>query len=53
MPTRPHQKMSITDRAKQFAPFSALNGLDAALRKKEWEVETRQRLERQIIKDKM
>lgn len=39
MPGKPREKMSIEDRAKQFAPFSALSGLDEALRRKEWEVE--------------
>lgn len=32
---KPKYKMSVSDRAKQFAPFSALRGLDAALRAKE------------------
>lgn len=35
MASRPKTKMSIADRAKQFAPFSALKGLDEALRQKE------------------
>ena len=30
--------MSVADRAKQFAPFSALRGLEAALAKKEEEL---------------
>ena len=38
------EKMSIKKRAKQFMPFSALVGLEEALRKKEWEVESRQKL---------
>ena len=29
------KKMSISDRAKQFSPFSALRGLEEALQKKE------------------
>ncbi len=41
MPKKPSEKMSIEDRAKQFAPFSALKGLDEALKKKEWEMESR------------
>ena len=40
--TRP--KMPIKQRAKQFMPFSALNGFDEALRRKEWEVETQSKL---------
>ncbi len=35
MASRPKTKMSRADRAKQFAPFSALKGLDEALRQKE------------------
>ena len=37
-------KMPIGKRAKQFMPFSALVGLEEALHKKEWEVETKQKL---------
>jgi len=32
---KPRMKMPISDRAKQFMPFSALKGLDEALREKE------------------
>ena len=32
---RPKYKMPVADRAKQFAPFAALRGLDAALAAKE------------------
>ena len=32
---KPRMKMSAADRAKQFMPFSALKGLDEALRMKE------------------
>lgn len=35
MPKRPGNKMPVSDRAKQFMPFSALKGLDEALRAKE------------------
>lgn len=35
MENKPRMKMSRADRAKQFAPFSALKGLDEALRAKE------------------
>ena len=35
MASRPKTKMSVADRAKQFAPFSALKGLDEALCQKE------------------
>ena len=35
MASRPKTKMSTADRAKQFAPFSALKGLDEALCQKE------------------
>ncbi|MBP3899769.1 hypothetical protein J6D24_03150 [Candidatus Saccharibacteria bacterium] len=45
MPKKPAKKMPVSERAKQFLPFAALNGLDAALRQKEWEVESRQKLE--------
>lgn len=34
-----HMKMPIAKRAKQFMPFSALSGLEAALAKKEIEIE--------------
>ena len=32
---KPKHKMSTADRAKQFMPFSALKGLDEALKEKE------------------
>lgn len=32
---KPKYKMTVSDRAKQFAPFAALRGLDAALRARE------------------
>lgn len=35
MATKPKHKMPISERAKQFMPFSALKGLDEALRAKE------------------
>ena len=35
MPKRPINKMPVSDRAKQFMPFSALKGLDEVLRAKE------------------
>lgn len=35
MPKRPKNKMPVSDRAKQFMPFSALKGLEDALRAKE------------------
>ena len=34
---RPKNKMPISERAKQFMPFSALKGLDEAIAKKEQE----------------
>ena len=40
------QKMPISQRAKQFAPFAAVGGLDYALRKKE--EEHRRKLESQV-----
>ena len=40
---KPREKMPLSKRAKQFMPFAALNGLDDALRQKEWEVEARQK----------
>lgn len=39
MAKAPRVKMQISDRAKQFAPFSALNGLDEALAQKRHELE--------------
>ena len=39
--TRP--KMPISQRAKQFMPFAALDGLDEAITQKEWEEEARQK----------
>ena len=41
---RPLQKMSNLDRAKQFAPFSALKGLERALRAREAQAENRKEL---------
>lgn len=35
MPQKPKNKMPVTDRAKQFMPFSALRGLSEALAAKE------------------
>ena len=35
MAEKPKHKMSTADRAKQFMPFSALKGLDEALKEKE------------------
>lgn len=35
--SKPRGKMPISERAKQFAPFAAVGGLDAALAKKERE----------------
>lgn len=35
MPKKPINKMPVSDRAKQFMPFSALKGLDEVLRTKE------------------
>lgn len=35
MGQRPKTKMPVSERAKQFAPFSALRGLEAALKRKE------------------
>ena len=43
-------KMPMSQRAKQFMPFAALKGLDEALRRKEWEVEEKQRLKDKIWK---
>ena len=41
MASRPKEKMSIENRAKQFSPFSALRGLEEALIIKEIEAENR------------
>lgn len=38
MACRPKTKMSSAERARQFAPFAALGGLEAALAKKEAEL---------------
>ena len=35
MASKPKTKMPISERAKQFMPFSALKGLDEAIAKKE------------------
>ena len=35
---KPKHKMPIAERAKQFAPFAAIKGLEAALKKKEQEL---------------
>ncbi len=39
MASKPKQKMPVQDRAKQFMPFSALKGLEEALREKERQIE--------------
>lgn len=51
MPKKPDAKMSIEDRAKQFAPFSALKGLDEALEQKEREVESRLKAKHHVVKE--
>lgn len=38
------EKMPIKKRAKQFKPFSAVAGLEEALRQKEWEIESKQQI---------
>ncbi|MDD5823337.1 MAG: YolD-like family protein [Firmicutes bacterium] len=38
-------KMPVSERAKQFAPFAAINGLDAALARKEREHARKARIE--------
>ena len=38
-PNTRHAKMSVAQRAKQFMPFSALTGLEAAISEKERELE--------------
>ncbi len=43
-------KMPISQRAKQFLPFSSLNGLEDAYLKKEWEIESRQKMKDRIWK---
>ncbi len=42
--------MLQSQRAKQFAPYAALGGLDAALKKKEWEISARQKSKHRIVK---
>ncbi|MDO5112433.1 MAG: YolD-like family protein [Clostridia bacterium] len=39
MASRPREKMPVLERAKQFMPFAAVRGLDAALAQKERELE--------------
>ena len=41
--------MSVSDRAKQFAPFAALKGLDTALRAKERIVVPRKELSEEML----
>lgn len=36
-------KMPVSQRAKQFMPFAALDGLEEAIVQKEWEAEARQK----------
>lgn len=43
MVRKKHPKMSMSQRAKQFMPFSPLGGLGAALAVKEKEVEEKNR----------
>lgn len=52
MPKKPNAKMSIEDRAKQFAPFSALKGLDEALKETEWKEDAKLQARHRIIKEK-
>lgn len=42
---KPRGKMPISERAKQFAPFAAVGGLDVALAKKEREHARKARIE--------
>ncbi|MBO4556461.1 MAG: hypothetical protein J5706_06835 [Elusimicrobiales bacterium] len=42
MGQKPRNKMPIKERAKQFAPFAAIRGLEAALKRKEQELLLRQ-----------
>ena len=42
MKGKPDKKMSVEDRAKQFAPFAALRGLEEALKKVEKRFEEEQ-----------
>lgn len=48
MACRPRRKMAVADRAKQFSPFAALSGLEAALARKEAELLTE---EKKILSD--
>lgn len=43
MGKRPRHKMPISERAKQFAPFAAIRGLEEALRKKEEEIKQKEK----------
>lgn len=45
MGQKPRNKMPIAERAKQFAPFAAIRGLEAALKKKEHELMKQIKLE--------
>lgn len=49
MANKPLEKMTKEERAKQFMPFSALGGLDEALRQKEWEMEAREQSKHQVV----
>ena len=46
MTKKPRTPMPVSQRAKQFAPFAAVGGLDAVLRKKE--EEHRKQLEAEV-----
>ena len=45
MGQKPKNKMPISERAKQFAPFAAIRGLEAALHRKEEEMKKQQKPE--------
>ncbi len=47
MANKPKNKMSTADRAKQFMPFSALKGLEDALKQVEYEEETDEKCKRE------
>lgn len=45
-----HPCMPQSQRAKQFAPYAALGGLDDALKQKEWEVSAREKAKHHVTK---
>ena len=51
MANKPKQKMPIADRAKQFMPFSALKGLEEALKTKERQIVDKKELSEELSRE--